>query len=75
LDDHAGFKGRTSYYLTEKKYHKIAENTAQGYLLPEDIVSAWDKSTGHQATLRTMDMGLGCAGNSEGFAVFIAGKH
>lgn len=74
LDDHAGFRSRTDRYLNEKKYTRLAENTAQGYANASEIVASWQASAGHRSLLEAADLDRGCTTMSGGLAVLIAGK-
>ena len=72
LDAHEGF---INFDPTNKfKYERVGENLAYGYTSTSAVVNAWEKSPGHNLTLKDPVNTLGCVASNRGFAVFIAGR-
>jgi len=72
LDAHQGF---IDFDPTAKfKYERVGENLAYGYTSADAVVEAWEKSPGHNLTLKDPVNTLGCVAANRGFAVFIAGR-
>lgn len=72
LDAHEGF---INFDPTSKfKYERVGENLAYGYNSARQVVNAWEKSPGHNLTLKDPVNTLGCVASNRGFAVFIAGR-
>lgn len=70
---HDGFN-ETVNILVGMGFNKVAENLAQGFTDPAQIISSWDGSSGHQALLQSSEFNHGCSNESGGFTVLIAGK-
>lgn len=72
LDSHQGF---IDFNPTEKfKYQRVGENLAAGYATAQEVVEAWEKSPGHNLTLKDPVNSLGCVASNRGFSVFTAGR-
>lgn len=74
LDNHQGFHAQTSEYLSQKRFHKLAENTAQGYKSPKEIVNGWIGSLPHHALLLSTEITAACAETEGNFSVLIGGR-
>lgn len=74
LDNHDGFEPLVDRFRSDGSltHTNIGENLLAGYSTPQEAVSAWDNSPGHQALLKDGAYVFACTSANHGYAVLIA---
>ncbi len=75
IDNHEGFKAKIDNYFTKYNFRRLAENLAQGYSGPSEVINGWDKSTGHRSLLLSGDLTHACSAAQNGLVVLLAGRY
>lgn len=74
LDGHAGFNSRVQTYLTTHGFQKLAENLAEGYGSPAEVIQGWRGSAAHYATMISSEFDRGCISTGSSLTVLLVGR-